>query len=341
MPWKAVTLVSLALALPLVAPAGAAIPYSAPSPNGAIQEYPLQGGSRPYTIVAGEDGGIWFTESTRGYIGRLEPSGRLKEFRLAEPSYGPYGIALGPHGNLWFTERFGDRIGMITPDGFITEYGGLSQNSQPWDITVLPNGQVWFTEENVDQVGMLDSKTGIVTEFPTGLGQFPTSISSHNGLVWFTEEIGNTITRIDPETLEFTEFALPTEAVLPWEITPGPDGNMWFTTLAGRIIGKITPDGVITEYPVEGEYGIAGIAAGPDGRMWFTENDSGNVGSISTTGQVGMKFPTGSYPFGITMGPDGDMWFCIGFGDAIGRLDMNRDWEIPPRPGRWFARLSE
>ena len=84
------------------------------------------------------------------------------------------------------------------------------------------------------------------------------------------------------------------------------------------------------------------ITAGPDGNMWFTENDSGQIGTISTEGVVGrQRFPTGSYPFGITMGPDGDMWFCVGFGDAIGRLDMNRDYVPPPRPGKQFTRLPD
>jgi len=37
---------------------------------------------------------------------------------------------------------------------------------------------------------------------------------------------------------------------------------------------------------------------------------------------VGPRFDTGSYPFGITAGPDGNMWFCVGFGNAIGRVNL-------------------
>jgi streptogramin lyase len=121
-----------------------------------------------------------------------------------------------------------------------------------------------------------------------------------------------------------TEFPLLTEGALPWDINPGPDGNLWFTELAGRHIGKITPQGVITEYPVDGEYGIASIARSrrDDNRLWFTENDSGLVGSITTNGVVGQRFGTSAYPFAITAGPDGNMWFCIGYGNAIGRVTL-------------------
>src|SRR5262245_55637222 len=48
--------------------------------------------------------------------------------------------------------------------------------------------------------------------------------------------------------LSVTEFLTPTAPSRPWEITRGPDGNLWFTeALAGKI-ARITPAGVITEF---------------------------------------------------------------------------------------------
>jgi virginiamycin B lyase len=128
--------------------------------------------------------------------------------------------------------------------------------------------------------------------------------------------------RLQPATGEMKAFPDPTDSALPWDITTGPDGKLWFTELAGRHVSKISVTGRITQYTIPGEYGIAGIAAGPDGRMWFTENDSGLVGSITVHGTVKPKYPAGSYPFGITAGPDGNMWFCVGYGDAIGRVRL-------------------
>jgi len=153
------TLVVLALALPLAAPVGGAAAPFAPgfARSAPVSEFQLpHEGSRPYTIVTGPDGNLWFTESSRGVIGQITPKGRIKEFQLSDPGSGPYGITVGADGNLWFTERYVDRIGKITTDGVITEYGGLTENSQPWDITALPDGTFWFTEENVDQVGRID-----------------------------------------------------------------------------------------------------------------------------------------------------------------------------------------
>ena len=97
---------------------------------------------------------------------------------------------------------------------------------------------------------------------------------------------------------------------------------MWFSELAGRNIGRITPKGHITEFPIPGDFGIDGIAAGPDGNVWFTENDTAKVGAITVGGQVVQILDTYPYPFGITAGPDGAMWFCEGYGNSIGRVQI-------------------
>jgi streptogramin lyase len=64
---------------------------------------------------------------------------------------------------------------------------------------------------------------------------------------------------------------------VPFEITAGPDGNLWFTE-NGKI-GKITTGGTITEYGGSLSH-PHGITAGPDGNLWFTEFGNGKIGRI-------------------------------------------------------------
>ena len=64
---------------------------------------------------------------------------------------------------------------------------------------------------------------------------------------------------------------------------------MWFAEASGDLIGKITPAGVITEYPAGSVPGSSpwGIAAGPDGNIWFTEVYSHKIGKLDPdTGDV-------------------------------------------------------
>jgi len=70
---------------------------------------------------------------------------------------------------------------------------------------------------------------------------------------------------------EVTEFDIPTPRSGAIGIAAGPDGNIWFCENKGGKIGRLTPGGEITEYPIaEGSEPIS-IIAGPDGNMWFTD----------------------------------------------------------------------
>jgi virginiamycin B lyase len=123
-----------------------------------------------------------------------------------------------------------------------------------------------------------------------------------------------------------TEFPTPTRGT-PFDITAGPDGNLWFTVGAGEI-GRITPGGSITLFRLPGTCGKYltcapwGITAGPDGNLWFTEEIGNVIGRITPGGSFSaFRIPTASSrPEGITVGPDGNLWFTEEGGSKIGRI---------------------
>jgi len=141
------------------------------------------------------------------------------------------------------------------------------------------------------------------------------------------------------QSVSFTKYPAPLSPGLfegPTAITTGPDGALWFIYNVGNVIGRITTDGAITDYPVpffNFFYG-SGIAAGPDGALWFTAliiESNGNVGSIGSVTTAGVvseyPLPISEYPppvgcddpQGITVGPDGALWFtCLD--SSIGRI---------------------
>jgi virginiamycin B lyase len=111
----------------------------------------------------------------------------------------------------------------------------------------------------------------------------------------------------------------------PDQLALGPDGNYWYTESAGSKIGRITPAGVVTEFPTRAFTG--GIAVGPDGNLWFTEPSNGfsvvnYIGRITPAGVVSeFAIPTlGCNAGWITSGPDGNLWFTEATGDSIGRI---------------------
>ena len=79
---------------------------------------------------------------------------------------------------------------------------------------------------------------------------------------------------------QVTEFPISTADTQPGPITAGPDGNLWFSEQGA--IGRITPSGEVTAFPVHSPTGIEG---GPDGNIWFT-TFYGTIGRITPSGSI-------------------------------------------------------
>lgn len=300
-------------------------------------------GSSPDKIVSGPDGNLWFLQYPYGHIFRATPTGAITEFNntfalsqkaVAGPdgalwfasgsnivritrdgvlsSFSPpglgnaTGIASGPDGNIWVTDSTKNAIGRMTITGVYTAYSdGISPNASPQDITAGPDGNLWFTEWSLDRIGRI-TPAGLVTEFSAGM----------------TAKSG------------------------PRTIIAGPDGNLWFTMRSGtsswsldangkatnvvnrNSIGRITPNGVITEFGVDvlNNAGLNAITVGPDSNLWFTEEnaDSNRIGRITPAGVITEFKMTGLAAdaglSSITSGPDKKLWFTEKNANKIGNF---------------------
>ncbi|MHB1534556.1 MAG: virginiamycin B lyase family protein [Acidimicrobiales bacterium] len=114
----------------------------------------------------------------------------------------------------------------------------------------------------------------------------------------------------------------PSESSLgvdPRQITAGPGGNLWFTEQVADKIGRITPSGTITEFPLPtGNAGPARITAGPDGNLWFTEQNANQIAVITPPASLASQTITfnstppspadvgGSYAMSATGGGSGN-----------------------------------
>ena len=81
-----------------------------------------------------------------------------------------------------------------------------------------------------------------------------------------------------------SEFAIASSTGSPINIAVGPDRNIWFTKQ--NTLGRVTPDGIITEFTIPTPNGGAtGVTAGSDRRppdrltdkLWFTESAANKI----------------------------------------------------------------
>ena len=83
--------------------------------------------------------------------------------------------------------------------------------------------------------------------------------------------------------------------IIPRQPDGGPDGNLWFTEDSSGMrapIGRITPSGTVTEFPLPAGDSARHLTVGPDGNLWFTEGSTTGpaIGRITPAGAI-TEFP--------------------------------------------------
>lgn len=144
--------------------------------------------------------------------------------------------------------------------------------------------------------------------------------------------------------MKYRTYKVPTDSSQPRYITPGSDGNLWFTE-GGQVftpgpdpdaggtfhstIGTITPTGEITEFRVDCDCFLDDIEQGPDDILYFTTNESGTLGRITTQGVVDLVTPrrvdgtAADYILGGGIDGRGDeIWGSSAFRDVLWRYDV-------------------
>jgi streptogramin lyase len=239
---------------------------------------------------------------------------------------GPGAMAAGSDGNVWFINGAG--IAKIDASGHVTTYTvGLDPGAMPYDLTSGPNGDLWFTDNGATKAVGYITPSGTIHEFSAPAGETPLQIvGGADGNVWFYAAAGppNEVVKMTPGGT-FTSYPFTsTLSEIADNMVVGPDGDIWFSDMGTTSIGKIAPDGTITEYPLAPGALPTNITVGPDGNLWFADNSSA-IGRITTSGSVeefksGLQ--TGAVPDAIAAGPDGNVWFTDQYGNqrAIGRV---------------------
>lgn len=241
---------------------------NAPVSQSAIEEFAIahptksqEYGGSTHEITYGKAGKLWITGQNYDEVVEMDLNGGMT-FHTMPKGSGPHGIEFDAADQLWLTLEFSGKIVRLDPPGKIAAQYDVALNCTT-------------------------SKNPINTH-PHGLG-----IGADGKTVWFTGKATGTIGKLTPEDGKVQTFAIPTVGSVPIYIKAGPDNNMWFTELVGNKIGRITPDGTITEFaiPTPNSRPIAIIPEPNGGKaMWFTEEAGNRIGRIDMEGNI-TEFP--------------------------------------------------
>jgi len=147
--------------------------------------------------------------------------------------------------------------------------------------------------------------------------------ASHTGSIPSAQDLAP-LGAVEPSNLSkgniIHKYPLPNPNSRPNYMATGSDNNVWFTETNAARIGKITPNGVVTEYPIPSGSMGSDIVAGASGTLWFL--DGAAIGKVTTTGQI-TEFPVALSPSsvaGIAYGSDANLWFTDLNANKIGKM---------------------
>jgi streptogramin lyase len=237
---------------------------------GTVTAWPLDS-SIGWSIVTGADGNLWFPKWNA--LTRATPGGTMTDFPT--PRGVNIRVAPGPDGNLWFIEDGGpdtsDQIGRMTLDGQAVDFD--ASVGDPYGLTAGPDGNIWFSKSG-SIVRM--TRNGTDTSFPITSYAVGMTLGA-DGNLWYTAS-NQKIGRFATTTAAVDEFPVSSSGY-PRNPVLGPDGNVWFIT--DTKLGRATPGGTITEFPLPPATGTAvAFAVGPDGNFWYTRNGSNDLHRI-------------------------------------------------------------
>ncbi len=297
--------------------------------------------STPSGITTTPDGSVWYAEKAPGYIARIFPSGKTREFALPARYSQPYDLSTDASGDVWFVNGYGSSqfgqptssaIGRMSPTAKVAEallngrcsYSAESVNSLAPDAT----GDMWFAASCPSLLGVIDSQF-LIRQF-TSVGVGALTIAPDQTL-WGAS--GNELVHYNQSGLMLGTFSgVEADSGIAW----GSDGNVWFLSNNYNTIGKLDiANGKVTEYQLPscncnfGGRGLGNLRAGADGALWFTEGYVfgsewfyGGLGRVSTSGVFSeyRTYEPRSQPTGIAFTPAGVAWTSDGGADKVGHL---------------------
>jgi streptogramin lyase len=307
----------------------AAVGVAGAEPFGQITEFSsgFSPGAIPGSLTPGSDGNLWFTDRGTTAMGRITTAGAISEYSGGFPAgsipgaASGGGLTYGPDGNLWFTDSGTKAIGVFDLGTHaVNEYKtGLNPGSAPTSLVAGSDGNIWFTDLGTTKaVGEINPTTHVINEYTSGLNAgsrpgIPTF--GPDGNTWFAD--GGTpkaIGRIDVNTHAISEFSSGLSSTGVSRAVAGPDGNLWFVdkSVTAPAVGRITPSGAITEFPVTLLPGQFMNAAnfGPDGGLWIGVDTPGRIARFDITTHAFAMFPDSlsGQPGVIVSGADLNVW---------------------------------
>jgi virginiamycin B lyase len=260
---------------------------ASPGPLTFEQEtFPVPAGSRPHDVAPATDGGVWYTAQGSGHLGWLDPD-------TGDVRQIPLGAGSAPHG-----------------------------------VIVGPDGAAWVTDGGLNAIVRVDPETDEVRAYSlpasAANANLNTAAFDGDGVLWFTGQAGY-YGSLDPASGRMRVFRAP-RGIGPYGITATPDGDIYFSSLAGSYLGQVdTGSGEVRVIdPLTADAGLRRVWSDFSGRLWVSEWFAGQVGVYDPGDGTWREWPlprANAQAYAVYVDESDAVWLTDFTSDAILRFD--------------------
>lgn len=207
----------------------------------------------------------------------------------------PHDVAPAPEGGIWYTAQMQGALGLLDPKTKKTTHIPLGPDSAPHGVIVGPDRAAWVTDGGQNAIARVDPATHAVKLFPlpksADNANLNTATFDRKGILWFTGQNGF-YGRVDPATGKVDAWKAP-KGVGPYGITTTPQGEVWYSSLAGDHIARIdtvSGDALMVAPPKPG-VGPRRIWSDSKGLLWVSFWTSGELGRYDPVNKAWKVWP--------------------------------------------------
>ena len=213
-----------------------------------VTAFPLPAGTAPFGIARGRLDSMWFTHNDA--MARIDQRGEITTYPVPTPDRPEMGSGRARRGLVHRSEQGRPHHPEAAPSpstpAHLAGRGAKASSAAPTATSTSPS-------KPRNAIARLNPRTGMVREFP-----IPTPVSTPSalplgpdGALWFIERTGDKVGRMTPRRHLPPNTRSP-PAPFPTGSSPAPTATPWFTELLAGKLGRITTDGRLHRYPIDG-----------------------------------------------------------------------------------------
>lgn len=210
--------------------------------------------SFPYTLTAGPDGSLWFTQIFSSKIGKVDPQGRLVEYKLPHDSGSIPSEVVFANSTLGYyvlgrPSSLNGSVYSFSPPNFIPRLVAEGELRDPGSLT-LANDGIWIAQHSASSLAFYSFAEGRWTKFPTSTVSYasftlPYFVRSNGSLTVFNEHYGEKIGVLDIQRQTLTEYSTSQRKItslsnitnmLTFDLA---HGKLWFAQMSENTIGYV------------------------------------------------------------------------------------------------------